>query len=239
MKGIHGLIIAGVLGVLGAMLNFFYLESKTKGDTSIAFLGVKPGITIRKSDRFTEDMLVAVKIPERHAKAGNLTEFVWRYKDLKSVTGFYATRDYRGGELVFRQQIITPTKELVLDLPDERTLPILVDSRTFISSHVNPDQKVWFVVPAIQGSDNSPVIGGAGMDRFVGPFLIKAVGNRLGSEAAMSASKISQEKPNVISIVVKINSEQFKPALALHDLALQSGGQGISVSHQGPELPNM
>ncbi|MCH7728763.1 MAG: hypothetical protein IH991_20105 [Planctomycetes bacterium] len=55
----------------------------------------------------------------------------------------------------------------------------------------------------------------------------------------MTASKISQEKPNVISIVVNINSAQFKPALALHDLALQSGGQGISVSHQGPEVPNM
>ena len=72
MKGLTGLIVALVLGVLAVALNWFYLESKTKNFESIEFLGIKSTdsseVVINSGDTFKESHFEKVTIPAAHAR---------------------------------------------------------------------------------------------------------------------------------------------------------------------------
>ena len=53
MKGLTGLIVAGVLGLLGIALNWFYLENKAKNLQTVSFLGIKENAGIEVGDVVT------------------------------------------------------------------------------------------------------------------------------------------------------------------------------------------
>ena len=70
MKGIHGLIVAIVLGLAGAAANFYYLNTEAQKKDMVAFIGIKQGVILGRGDKLTEDKLVKVEIPANHV--GNL-----------------------------------------------------------------------------------------------------------------------------------------------------------------------
>jgi hypothetical protein len=131
MKGAYGVIFAVFLGVLGGVLNWLYLENKTRDVASISFLGISEGVIIAPGQPLSGRHFVEVRIPERHAK--NLQDFVYLYEDHATLEGSPATRNYEGGELVFRADHRTPPAELKLD-DNEEMFWVPVDSRSFVPS---------------------------------------------------------------------------------------------------------
>ena len=67
MKGAPGLILAIFLGLVGAVLNWVYLENKTRDTASVSFLGIKDSVEIKIGTPLRNTPFSEVKIPERHA----------------------------------------------------------------------------------------------------------------------------------------------------------------------------
>ena len=66
MKGIQGLIVAVVLGLFGAIANFFYLNTEAQKKDMVGFIGVKQGVLIAPGEKLSEDKLVKIEIPANH-----------------------------------------------------------------------------------------------------------------------------------------------------------------------------
>lgn len=229
MKGIQGLIIAVGLGIAGAVANFYYLANEAQKVEMVRFIGVKPGVTIARGDKLTESNLVAVEIPKN--LVGNLFEFACKYSEINDVLGRYVWRTLdcsdNGSVLLMRSDLKTPPKELELG-KGERAIGIPVDARTFVTSLVNPGDKVSFKVPTLapngMGPTLAPKSGAAavadlqpkpeegdnaalptGPTEIIGPFVVKSIGNRLGDTEVMKAAKIPQLQENVLMIRISKN----------------------------------
>ena len=94
-----GLIIAIVLGVIGAFVNFIYLSNKAANREKIAFLGIRHDVSIRRGETFREDHFAPIEIPKL-AVSAQLSESALRFANRSTVVGMKATRDYAGGEMV-------------------------------------------------------------------------------------------------------------------------------------------
>ena len=79
MKGIHGLIVAVVLGFAGAVANFYYLNTEAQKKDMVGFIGIKKGVIVGRGERLTEDNLVKVEIPANHV--GNLKDYACLWKN--------------------------------------------------------------------------------------------------------------------------------------------------------------
>ena len=148
MKGIHGLIVAVVLGLAGAAANFYYLNTEAQKKDMVAFIGIKKGVIVARGDRLTEDNLVKVEIPKNHV--GNLEDYaclwderigvkdmpVWRTLDSKT--------EGEGGLLLLRSDFKTPPKEL--ELGKGELAACIAVPRNFVTAHVNPGDKISFRV---------------------------------------------------------------------------------------------
>ncbi len=159
MKGVHGLILAIGLGVAGALCNWFYVHQKASGFDQEEFVGVRPGAAINQGDALKREDLVAVAIPKDHA--GNLRTMAVLFKDIETVVGMKATRNYNSetGEMLLLQDLKTPPPELKLK-PNERAMWIPVDTKTIVPSLIVPgEDKVSFLIPRLGGADG---ISGAG-----------------------------------------------------------------------------
>ena len=69
MKGIHGLILAILLGVAGAVFNFLYLVSRSSEVKMAGFVGIADGKNVKRGQRLTDSHLVRVDIPARDAES--------------------------------------------------------------------------------------------------------------------------------------------------------------------------
>ena len=85
MKGSIGLIIAAGLGLLAVAVNWVYLSQKTEGSGSVAFIGVRDGVTIKVGDLIKKDQLVRVPVPKK--QADQLKKFVYLYDEINTVVG--------------------------------------------------------------------------------------------------------------------------------------------------------
>ena len=83
MKGIQGLIVAAVLGLLGAIANFYYLNTEAQKKDMVAFIGIKKGVILGRGDKLTEERLVKVEIPRNHV--GNLADYACKWEELVGV----------------------------------------------------------------------------------------------------------------------------------------------------------
>jgi hypothetical protein len=226
MKGITGLIVAIGLGIAGALANLFYLHSEAQKVETVSFIGVKK--SVNSGERLLEDNLVEVKIPLDHV--GNLDQYAYKWEALKSVTGASVWRALdcsKGAVLLVSSDIQTPHKELALGKGEIAVcVPV---PRNFVTSHINPGDKVsfkfWNTVPAAAptraGKEaSSPAIAGdltpkpeepdaipqpAGPSEVIGPFVVMAVGNRLDSVEVMKAAKIPQLQDNVLVLRISKN----------------------------------
>jgi hypothetical protein len=246
-----GLIIAVVLGVVGAAVNFIYLSNKAANFEKVAFLGIDRNASIKRGDTFREDHFAAIEIPKM-AVSAQLGESALRFADRSTVVGMKATRDYAGGEMVLEDQLRTPPQELVFTDEKERVMWVPVDTRTFVPALVRPGDYVSFLVPkghVVAGAlppasengdgDASPHAPPPLSDtELVGPFKVLSIGNRLGSADVFKAAGMPQQQENVLSISVRAEGNQLDPkAKKLWDL-LQAGGfrqAGVILHPRGLE----
>jgi len=252
MKGLQGLIVAGLLGLLAVALNWVYLQQKTADVDKVMFLGVKEGVSVTPPDTLTIEDLEAVPVPERHA--GNLKDYVFLYSDLKTVVGISPSRTVRGGELLTRSVYATPPAVLKLK-PDERHYTVSIASQSFVPALVNPGDEITFIVPVSKsrnkppaglppaGEDAAgpPVVGAnataadAGIES-IGPFIIASVGNRLGSSGALRASRKSQVQERLIGIVVKVEGDQYdRQSMKLIEHITRNTSRNIGVVLHPPK----
>jgi len=249
MKGLQGLIVAGLLGLLAVALNWVYLQQKTADVDKVMFLGVKKGVAVSPPDTLSKDDLEAVPVPRLHA--GNLKDYVFLYRDLKTVVGISPSRAVRGGELLPRSIYATPPATLKLKA-DERLFTVSVASQSFVPALVNPGDEVTFVVPVPKPAppaapaptvdDDSgaalppppaPVVNTTAANygvELIGPFTVASVGNRLGSTGALRASRKSQVQERQIGIVVKTEGDQYeRQAMKLIEQITRNNSRNIGV----------
>ncbi|HZL89351.1 MAG TPA: hypothetical protein VFB96_13315 [Pirellulaceae bacterium] len=232
MKNHLGLIVAIVLGVIGATLNFLYLTNKAANFDKVAFLSIDSRASIKRGETFREDHFAPLEIP-KVAVSSQLSVDAILFSDRGAVVGMKATRDYGGGEMVLQEQLKTPPSELALTGENERAMWVPVDTRTFVPSLIKPGDTVSFLVPRgvvpvarapEEGDEPSPPPPSMGDAELVGPFKVLSVGNRLGSAEVFKAAGMPQQQENVLTISVHAQGNQLDPmAKKLWDL-LQAGG---------------
>lgn len=257
MKGAAGIVVALLLGLLGAALNYVYLDNKTRHVKTVSFIGLRDEARIRPGDPLKEDDLVEVRIPEMHV--GNLKKFVYLWPELETVKGIRAIRPYQGGELLRREDYQTPPPEL--KLPKGQLLVwVPVDNRSFVPDLVNPGDRVTFTVPTLRTPTLSPPPRPAATDgaegdaapepagaplppppridvpnvELVGPFVVAAVGSRLGSSEVSKAVVGRSVSDFELGIFVKNEGTDSDPrmeakALRLIELSRRAGNQGIGI----------
>lgn len=189
MKGSYGLIVAAVLGVLGIVLNWVYLQNKTKDVKSISFLGLKDGVIKQPGERFSSSDFEPVPIPERHA--GNLEEYVHLFSDKNSVVGYSPTREYKGGQLVLRDDLKTPPRSIAFTSATQRLFTVKVEP-TFEASLYKPGDTIDFIIPVFKPRAQTGDVSAQPPQQafeIVGPFTIAHIGPRLGSRSAAAASR--------------------------------------------------
>lgn len=225
MKGLTGLIVALVLGVLAVGLNWFYLESKTKNFKSTVFLGIKEDVTIKPGDPFQASHFEAVAIPTAHAK--ELPEFVYLYEDRTILENVKALRMYTGGELILKQDYRTPMPKLKPPAADEVLLPISVSER---SPLIEPGDNVSFLIA-------TPELGrGGNSSQLIGPFVVASIGNQVGSSDVMKAYGIQHLSSNQLNLLVKKEGEVLEAsAMTLLKSLSQSNVRDIRVIWHGPK----
>jgi hypothetical protein len=235
------LFVAAALGLVGAVVNWIYLDIKSKQVESIEFLSVAPSATIFPGDRFTEDKLAPLAIPKNNVKVPFYAQAI-KWADRQTVIGMTAVYPFEAGEIILRQRIKTPPPTMELTREDERGLPIPVDTRTFVPSLVNPGDMVSFVVGGIaaapmpqdpdaaeQGESGPPQPAPTPAMRnsrieTIGPFRVLSIGNRLGSADVLKASGMSQVQENVMTIAVRMQGDQLEPKAARLLSLIQAGG---------------
>jgi hypothetical protein len=208
MKGMQGLIVAGLLGVLGVALNWIYLQGKTKDVATVRFLGIKSPTPLEAGQVIREEHLQAVPIPAMHA--GNLKDFVYLYEERGTVVGITATKRYQNGDLLYRQDYRTPPAELKLE-PHEKLIWVPVNSSGFVPDLVDPGDRIEFIIP-IYESQAAPtgsrgrLDGGArparGPHREHRSVPRRLVGQPLASREVARGNRLSTSQERLIGIVV-------------------------------------
>ncbi|MCH8922629.1 MAG: hypothetical protein IIA67_05720 [Planctomycetes bacterium] len=252
MKGSIGLIVAGILGLLAVALNYAYLSSKTAGTESVAFIGVREGVTIKVGDLIKKNQLQPVPVPENNAKY--LREFAYLYDDVDSVVGaFRATRTLKAGDLLFHQDYRTPPSEPAFAQHKGHSLMwVSVDSGRFVPSLVDPGDRISFIVPKIerrkipgksQGEDDPKVVPkkvipqSGDADDLIGPFTVASLGNRLASSDVTKGRSGGRSQERQIGIFAEIKGKKFVgEARKLNAAISRSGGRGLGfVLHPRPQ----
>jgi hypothetical protein len=204
MKGIHGLIIAIVLGVIGAAFNLVYLN-KGRDFAHSSFIGVRSKATIARGQPIKTEYLAEVKIPRPHV--GNLKVYAYPWKDRETIIGRVAIRKYEAGELLLREDFRTAPDKLPLKENDS-AIWVPIDTRTTITSQITPGiTRVSFYVPR-SAQPNAPARVGASWE-WLGPFDVLSVGNRFDSPEVMSASKTAPRHEHMLTL--RANAKNGKP----------------------------
>lgn len=210
MKGMPGLASALILGLLAAGLNWFYLDRKSREFEKVSFVSIAPETLVHPGETFTRSHFAEMPVPEAAARKLEGIAVLW--KDLDTVIGMNAVREFSGDELLLRTDLETPPGELQL-ADDERALWIPVDQKSFVASLVVPGDEVDFLVPRRQilaspipaDGTQAPTPAAGGRTQIVGPFKVLSIGNRLGKTNVLNAARLPQLQENIITVRVKMN----------------------------------
>lgn len=232
MKNWIGLLIAISLGFVACLLNWKYLDRKTKEVEVVSFLAIAEGVNLKVGDQFLEEHFARIDIPRKHV--GMLPETAVLFSDRQTVVSMKALHDYRGGEIILRQELKTPPVEFKLKA-NELAIWIPVNSATFVPELVQPGDQVSFVVPDpaaafrdIRLREESKDPTGPefsavppenvqappiqeGKSELVGPFRVLSLGDRLGSYQVDVAVKGSRSRENVMGIAVERRGNNIDP----------------------------
>lgn len=240
MKGIHGLILALGLGIVGALFNFAYLANKSAKEEWIGFVGIRTNL--QQGERLRADAIEEVLIPAR--VAGTLKNYavLWSARDAE--VDKRVSRNLPAGSLLLLQDMRAPPAELDFgkNLPpgvEERAWFVPVDLRRMVPSLVQPGDLVTFVAPAAEAglprrappkpnpssAENpgrspaepvpSPDSGapppGDGELEMIGPFRVLSLGNRLTAPEVLQAAQIPQTQEGVMTIAVRLENGRLEP----------------------------
>lgn len=225
MKGAQGLIIAAILGLFGIALNWYYLSTSTQGRDLVSFLAVRGDpqkVTIKRGTVIKESDLLVVEISKENA--GNLKHFVYLEADLGTVVGTKATRDYVGGEYVFRRDYTTVPPRVDLK-PGYEVIFVPVTSQSFVPSLFNPGDQIKFIVRNEDAKASQP-------EEF-GPFDVYSLGNRLANDSVMKGSGKKPVQQNDIGIIVRTGDRDHEELKTLLSRLGGSNREILGVSHAG------
>ena len=229
MKGIQGLLIAIVLGLLGAVVNMYYL-TKGRDTTFVQFIGVRDGQKISEGQRFSREQLEPVAIPSENA--GDLKKYAILHSEIDSVVGWKSRRAFDGqrGELLLRTDVRTPTELLNLK-ENQAAISVLVNPATTMSSQIIPEvTPVSFYLPV-----DRTIVGGSGAWDWYGPFEVLAVGGRLGRPETSGRRKTSQQKANVLTLRARFREGRIDAKIAdLKEYLRRTNNQPLDVMIHPP-----
>jgi hypothetical protein len=162
MKGVQGLIIAIALGILGAIVNFFYLNNEAHKRDMVSFIGIKKGKIIGRGDKLTEGDLVKVDIPAN--LVGNLKEYACKWEEVKYILEPPGKRvwqtldssDTETGLLLLESDFREPPKQL--ELAKGERAEFIAAPRNFDTQHLNPGDKIWFRVMTLAAPRPAPTL---------------------------------------------------------------------------------
>jgi hypothetical protein len=215
MKGVTGLIVAVFLGLAGAVLNWFYLDQKTRDIQNMSFVGIKEGVSLKAGEIVRRDQLEEVPIPERFGK--KLLNVVHPWSDVSTLIDRPIPRETAGGQLFFRHYSTTAPRELELE-PNEVHYVVTVDSGGVVPDLINPGDRITFVLPAMSREQPTPAGAAAasrntpslGLVEQIGPFRVKSLGNRLGSIDVNRGNRLATSQERQIGIVVNLTDPAEK-----------------------------
>ncbi len=253
MKGMQGLIVALILGVIGAMCNWTYLNHKSQQVTIVNFVGVKD--SLRRGELITEGNLVPVPIPEN--QVGSLRDFAYPWNSRKSLVSRPVCLAIPEKSLLLRDHMRTPVVELEFGQTGskaestERIMWVPIDPRKAVASLISPGDLVSFNVPRVSALPTrapatedgeepevaapkpTPVItpGVTSPNEIIGPFKVLALGNRLQSTETTQAHRVQQGNENVLAIAVTVDAaNHLEPkAQRLWDLLQAANFQNVGV----------
>ncbi|MCC6124576.1 MAG: hypothetical protein IT426_06425 [Pirellulales bacterium] len=231
MKGMQGLILAVVLGIVGAVFNLAYLMNRSSEKENVYFIGLKRDMMLNPGDKIKVEQIETVGIPKN--SVGNLRDFAVLYEsdtplERHSVVGDKVERVIKGGRLLLKDDFSTPPPELKLE-PDESAMFVPIDTRSIVTSLIVPGDQVMFLVsktvpgkptpaapPAFSppgepiadpANAEEPAAASSAPIEKIGPFKVLSIGNRLGTAEVMKSARIPQQQENVMTIGVKAKDE--------------------------------
>lgn len=178
MKSTHALIIAAVLGILGALLNYWYLLTKSQQFEAEFFIGVERRnnsgdvVLIARGDRLLKSDLKRVPVPKR--RVGEISNFAvpWSEGACKAVEGERVWRAISEPRLLLSDDVKTLPPEL--DLREgEAAIGVPIDTRTSTPSLIQPGQLVSFIISSARGG----LTADAGSANLVSGFNPSQPGN--------------------------------------------------------------
>lgn len=229
MKGIQGLAIAGAMGVVGAVCNYLYIAQRARELEKVDFVYIKADARVNAGQKFKDKHFGRVSIPKKYI--GNLEKIAVKWDARHTVGGLVAHKSYNANEILLNTDLRTPAQTTISGLlsPDEISREVLVDSATFISSHLNPTDRVLFFAPT--GTRGGGAADPSGTLRQAGPFRILAIGSRLGSIDVAKAAGMRRSQGSTITVPLMFKDNKYdKQALELQELIANSNGQGLTVS---------
>lgn len=237
MKGVQGLAIAGAMGVVGAVCNWFYISQRARDLEKVDFVYIKNDARVNEGQKFKESHFGKVSIPKKHL--GKLERIAVLWRDRRTAIGYTAHRSFTSDELLLREDLQTLTRKSVSELlgPDEISRTVLIDSTAFVAANVNPTDRVLFFPPT--------TLRGAGANKqarsaAAGPFRILAIGNRLGSTDVAKAAGIRASRGNSITVPLTFKDGKHDAnSQKLLDLIAASGGKGLTVSVVSAQKPQV
>jgi len=203
MKGVQGIILAAIFGIVGAICNWAYIYRQAQEYDTVSFVKIARGSRLNRGDRFKETDLEELKVPEKNL--GNLQDVAVLWRDRGDIIGQIAARTYSEADIILREAATKPGVKDFAELlnADDVAFSIPVDSRTFVTERVNPGNMVSFALPTFAPSEEkekNPKPGGE--TKIFGPFKILALGTRLGDKQTVIAAGKSAGPENVITIGV-------------------------------------
>jgi hypothetical protein len=256
MKGIQGLVLALVLGILGALFNWAYLASRAKEVDNVDFVAIAPNVVLVRGEPLKDEQLARVSVPRQNV--GNLRDYalLWSAKD--TVVGSKVWRVKTAGSLLLNDDTTTPPGELAFghEDPNERAFFVPINTGSVVTSLLSPGDEVSFLVnrsrfalptpaPAKPAADKDgkdakdkekpkpvadPVASPVVDTDDIGPFKILAVGNRLSSTPVWNAGRSASTSENVLTISVKMIDDRLEPkAQKLWDLLKATNFQQVGV----------
>ena len=247
MKGIQGLILAIGLGVAGALFNWAYLYRASDEIDLVYVIGIAPGAEVRRGEPLDKEThLKEIPVTKRRWES-QLKDFAYKWDDLETVDRMPVYRDLHGGYLLLRDDLRTPPPQIRFEdkknLKEgtvERGMFVPFQTKNFVSSLVNPGDKVDFVVSLGGTGGPTPATGGelppSVPPDIIGPFTILSLGNRLGSVEVMRAAGMTPTQENVLLISVKLIDGQMEPkAQKLWDLLNRTNFQQVGIMIRPPD----
>lgn len=235
MKGVYGLLLALGLGTIGATLNWLYLEQRAREFDVVEFVGIGANVVLNPGDTFREEHFQPVPVAASAAKTLKDTAHLWTERG--TLVGMPVTRRFEGGDLILRADIRTaPPKPRPLR-EHERSIPVAVDSRSFVPSLYAAGDRVSFLFGgAPQLASPERAVPPEGKDLVVGDFEVHSVGDRTASAEVARGANRPYSQENVLQIVVEMRGNEFEPK-ARQLMNLLGNGYRVTmvIRHPGAE----